>query len=224
MMKISKKDVFLSSIVSLVCIFFSFVIVSLVYNSLFEEFKGIISLVLFFGGYIFLTFIILLGIRRRFPFQNGRFELNDSVMSSVWKLCGYLYIFNLGILINAGLTPVNMRSFVFKMLGAKIGRSVMIGGKILDPTLVEIGDYTMLGEDSLLTAHTVEGGEVELGCIVIGSNVTIGVKAVVLPNVYIGDGAIVAAGAVVTKGARIGAGEIWGGIPARKIGVISKKG
>src|SRR3954471_23774627 len=52
--------------------------------------------------------------------------------------------------------------------------------------------------------------------IMISEDVWLGVNAVVLKGVRIGRGAIVAAGAVVTK--EIGAYEIWGGVPARKIG------
>ena len=52
--------------------------------------------------------------------------------------------------------------------------------------------------------------------IVIGNNVWIGANVVILKGVTINDGAIVAAGAVVNK--TIPANEIWGGIPAKKIG------
>lgn len=49
----------------------------------------------------------------------------------------------------------------------------------------------------------------------IGNNVWIGANAVILKGTDIGDGAIIAAGAVV-KG-KIPAGEVWGGVPAKKI-------
>jgi len=52
--------------------------------------------------------------------------------------------------------------------------------------------------------------------------VTIGVKSVVFPDVQIGDNALVAAGSVVVKGTRILANEIWGGLPAKKIGNLNK--
>ena len=170
------------------------------------------------------TYGLMLLVRILWPMREGTLPLGTTTSRAlVWKLFGYLYVTHLWPLINAGLVPVNLRSFAFSMLGAKIGRSVMIGGKILDPSLVEIGDFTMLGEDCLLTAHAVEGERVDLGRIIVGSGVTIGVKAVVLPDVVIGDGAIVAAGAVVTKGARIAPGEIWGGVPARKIGMVATR-
>jgi acetyltransferase-like isoleucine patch superfamily enzyme len=52
--------------------------------------------------------------------------------------------------------------------------------------------------------------------ITIGNDVWLGCNVVVLKGVKIDDGAVVAAGAVVTKS--IPAYEIWGGVPAKKIG------
>ena len=53
--------------------------------------------------------------------------------------------------------------------------------------------------------------------IKIGSNVWLGFNVIVLKGVEIGDGAVVGAGAVVTK--PILPGEIWTGVPAKKIGI-----
>lgn len=53
--------------------------------------------------------------------------------------------------------------------------------------------------------------------ICIEDDVWIGANAVILKGVTIGRGAIVGAGAVVTKS--IPEFEIWGGVPARKLGV-----
>jgi acetyltransferase-like isoleucine patch superfamily enzyme len=52
--------------------------------------------------------------------------------------------------------------------------------------------------------------------ITIGNDVWLGCNVVVLKGVEIADGAVVAAGAVVNKS--IGPNEIWGGVPAKKIG------
>jgi acetyltransferase-like isoleucine patch superfamily enzyme len=52
--------------------------------------------------------------------------------------------------------------------------------------------------------------------ITLGDDVWLGCNVVVLSGVHIGNGAIVAAGAVVTKS--ILPYEIWGGVPAKKIG------
>ena len=57
------------------------------------------------------------------------------------------------------------------------------------------------------------GAEAE---IVLDQDVWLGVNVVVLKGVRIGRGAIVAAGAVVTSD--VPSHEIWGGVPARRIG------
>jgi len=173
----------------------------------------------FAAGFAIATLVELWMLRRLWPLREGTIRLGTQRDAAVWKLMGYLYVTHLWPLVNANLVPVNLRGPSYALLGARISPGVMVGGKILDPSLVEVGAGTMLGEDSLLTAHAVESERVALGRIVIGQGVTVGVKAVLLPGVHVGDGAIVAAGAVVTKGKRIPAGEIWGGVPARRIGV-----
>lgn len=185
-------------------------------------FQAFLLIAVFLGGFVLATMLLLWLLRLLWPLHEGSLPLSTDRRALVWKLMGYLYVTHLWPLINANLVPVNLRGPAFSLLGARIGRSVMVGGKILDPSLVEIGDCAMLGEDCLLTAHAVEGDRVDLGRIVIGSNVTLGVKAVILPDVQIGNEAIVAAGAVVKKGARIGSGEIWGGVPAKKIDEVER--
>jgi len=56
---------------------------------------------------------------------------------------------------------------------------------------------------------------VESNPILLGRNVWIGARCVILQGVSIGDGAVVGAGAVVTKS--VPPGEVWGGIPARPL-------
>jgi acetyltransferase-like isoleucine patch superfamily enzyme len=54
--------------------------------------------------------------------------------------------------------------------------------------------------------------------VLIGNNVWAGARCVFLPGTVIGDDAVIAAGSVVRG--TVPAGEVWGGIPARKIRTI----
>ncbi len=63
--------------------------------------------------------------------------------------------------------------------------------------------------------HSADFGN-SYGKIEVGDYVFIGPRSIILPGVTIGTGAVVAAGAVVTKD--IPDFEIWGGVPAKKIG------
>ncbi|MDO5615749.1 MAG: gamma carbonic anhydrase family protein [Cruoricaptor ignavus] len=58
------------------------------------------------------------------------------------------------------------------------------------------------------------------GCT-LHDNVLIGMGAVVMDNCVIESNSIVGAGSVVVQGTHIKSGEVWGGIPAKKIKDIS---
>jgi acetyltransferase-like isoleucine patch superfamily enzyme len=113
--------------------------------------------------------------------------------------------------------PVPLTRLLYRILGARLGFNSYSGGTLLDPPLTVMGDNCIIGHDAVLFCHEMEGDNLSLAKIRMGDNVTIGAKAVVMPGVTIGDGAVVAVNAVVTKGTQIGAGELWAGIPARRI-------
>jgi len=107
-----------------------------------------------------------------------------------------------------------------------IGEQVFIGShcEFNIKSSIHIGDYSMIASGCRFADfdHGIDKQELigfqkaEIAPIVIGKDVWIGFNVVVLKGVTIGDGAIVAAGAVVTKS--IPSYEIWGGVPAKKIG------
>jgi len=88
----------------------------------------------------------------------------------------------------------------------------------------------IIGEDSLIGAFTIfadvnhlasagsiiRAQPIDVGEIYVGKDVWIGTGCTLLKGVNIGNGSIIAAGAVVNKS--VPAYEIWGGVPARKIG------
>ncbi|MET3732309.1 gamma carbonic anhydrase family protein [Moheibacter stercoris] len=59
------------------------------------------------------------------------------------------------------------------------------------------------------------------GCT-IHDNVLIGMGSIVMDDCVVESYAIVAAGAVVTQNTHIKEGELWAGIPAKKIGMVSQ--
>jgi non-ribosomal peptide synthetase-like protein len=109
--------------------------------------------------------------------------------------------------------------FYHRLMGARIGRRVQINTSVIaDQNLVEIGDDTVIGGDVTLVCHSAERGRLVTAPVRIGKRVTVGLMAVVFPGCVIGDDAIIAAGSVLSKGARVGPGEIWAGVPARRVG------
>ena len=159
---------------------------------------------------VYRSFLWIMPLREGEVAPGSRHELVANV-----NMLFYLLLFN--SLIRTHFIPVPVMRLVYLALGARLGANTYSAGALLDPPLTRIGANTIIGHDAVIFAHVIEGGKLELKAVVIGDGVTIGAAAVVMAGVRIGDHAIVSAGAVVTKDTRIGAGEIWGGIPARKI-------
>ncbi len=158
---------------------------------------------------------------RRFP--EGTFRMSDPA-AEAW-------------LRNVAIASVPRRSFFAHLvtgfsfmgplflrgLGAHIGKRVLIGthAHIADPSLTEIGDDSIIGDSVFVSGHAIEGDWVTIGRVCIGCGVTIGANSFISPGTRIDDGAIVATGAVVRKGTHIRAGEVWGGVPAKKITTVT---
>jgi serine acetyltransferase len=142
--------------------------------------------------------------------ENSRHELIANV-----NILFYLLLFN--SLIRTHFIPVPLLRLIYLALGAELGANTYSAGVLLDPPLTRVGSNTIIGHDAVVFAHVIEGSKLELKAVIIGDGVTIGATAVVMAGVRIGDQAMVSAGAVVTKDTVIPAGEIWGGMPARRL-------
>lgn len=180
-----------------------------------------------FGGYApvvnVLVFLLIFGlscavlaraVRVWRPLCPGRHEMHAPVFTA-WKLYTVLYEFGCGAL--KPFTVMFFRPLLQVLFGAKIGKEVALGGKLVDPHLITLGDGAIIGEGSVVTAHAIVSGAIVLGPVDIGPGATVGVGAVVYPGVRLGAGSIVAANSVVAADTVIPPGEFWGGAPARRI-------
>lgn len=149
--------------------------------------------------------------------EAGYTEKNIPLAYEVQLLYDLFFFF---IVSSLHILPVPLTRLYMKTLGMKIGKNSYPGfTEINNPIhFISAGDNVVFGTNSIITPHTYESnGRLTIKPIRIGNNVTIGMNSVILPGVTVEDGAVVAAGAVVTKNTHIKRGEIWGGIPARKI-------
>ena len=102
---------------------------------------------------------------------------------------------------------------------SQLGQNARLGGTI------SIGDDVLMGPDVVMmaTSHAYnridipinQQGEAEERPIVIGDDVWIGTRVIILPGVKIGNHSIIAAGSVVTKSCE--SYSIIGGVPAKLI-------
>jgi maltose O-acetyltransferase len=90
-------------------------------------------------------------------------------------------------------------------------KTISIGDNVLfGPFVTVINDNHNYKKQQLIREQDPESKD-----IVIGNDVWIGARAIILAGTIIGDGAIIAAGAVVTK--EVEPYTIVGGVPAKKI-------
>ena len=180
------------------------------------DFRGVtivIGAVVFIYLYAFAVYRLFLHFM---PLQEGELvEGSRGEFAAQVNSLFYLMLFH--SLIRTHFLPAPLMRLVYQALGARMGANTYSVGAILDPPLTEFGANCIIGHDAVLFCHAIEGRHFALSRIRVGDNVTIGATAVVMPGVTIGDGAIVSAGAVVLKDTRIGPGEVWGGVPARRL-------
>ena len=89
---------------------------------------------------------------------------------------------------------------------------------------LKIGDNVMMGPDVTILTHThnIERTDIPMGKqgmreaeVIIGNDVWIGMRVIIMPGIKVGDGAVIGAGAVVTKD--VPAFAIVGGVHAKVI-------
>ncbi|CAH1385952.1 acyltransferase [Candidatus Nitrotoga sp. M5] len=180
------------------------------------DFRGIAMV----GGAVVIIYLYAFVMYRLFlhfmPLVEGSLDegSRDEFAAQV-NILFYLMLFN--SLIRTHFIPVPLMRLIYQALGARMGANTYSAGTLLDPPLTELGANCIIGHDAVLFCHAIEGRHFTLSRIRIGNNVTIGATAIVMCGVIIGDDAIVSAGAVVLKDTRIGPGEVWGGVPAKRL-------
>lgn len=175
----------------------------------------VLALLLLYGLVSALFLRVLLRI---WPLRPGEYSM-DHPHFTYWKM--FTVVYELGRFALAPFTTVFAKPMVAALFGAKVGRNTAFAGHINEPPLISISDGAVLGQYCVVTAHAITNGRIILREVKIGHGATVGVSAVIMPGVEIGDGSVVAACSVVGMGTRIAAGELWAGIPARKIKDLS---
>jgi len=183
------------------------------FNNLFLTLFSFVFSYFLFG--IVLMIVVSLVIRIfRIYLKPGVYKIG-SKESFIWLLnAGFISLVRFLFL---PFTRSNINVFFYKLLGAKIGKNVIINTTcVYDPHLLEIGDNSVIGGDAALIGHSAEGDKLIIGPVKIGKNVSIGQYTTVLPGAIIEDGAIIGAMSLVPKNKIVKKG-VWGGVPIRRL-------
>lgn len=137
-----------------------------------------------------------------------------------------------GILVK--MMSISKRAEYYRRTGMIIGHGTTIANNVSfgsEPYLVRLGDHVRITSDVRFITH--DGGvwvvrnlhdayrDADLiKPIVVGNNVHIGIRAIIMPGVHIGDNVVVGCGAIVTRDVEDNC--IVAGVPARKICTIDE--
>lgn len=136
-----------------------------------------------------------------------------------------------------------LRHGIYRLLGMRIGSGSEIDRRVevRSPNKITVGSHSLIGWFCLLGGNgglrignnvnissysKIESGSHRLDSpyfepvfkeVIIEDYAWLGTGCMILKGVTVGEGSVVAAGAVVTKD--VPPYEIWGGVPAKKIGV-----
>jgi non-ribosomal peptide synthetase-like protein len=107
--------------------------------------------------------------------------------------------------------------FYLRLLGAKIGRGVVILSKTVPvcTDLLIIGSGTVIRKESFFQGYRAHAGRIQTGRITIGSDVVICEKTVLDINTGMGDGSQLGHASSLHSGGWVPAGERWHGSPAQ---------
>jgi len=120
---------------------------------------------------------------------------------------------------------LNLKVFLYRLTGAKIGRNVSIGlavvFDIFYPHLITIEDNVVVGYNTVILCHEFLVREARIGPVVIRRNAMVGANSTVLPGVVIGEGTEVSAMSLVNKD--LPPGVLAGGVPVRVIRPLAQE-
>ncbi|MBC7080971.1 MAG: hypothetical protein H5T44_01790 [Thermoplasmatales archaeon] len=171
-------------------------------------------LILIFSS-IFSTafFINVLGIK----YKEGEYSKNIKDKNTFKYTLYFSLYYPTYKLINIFVLPP-IKSFYLSLIGCKIGKNVFLAGEewIADPCVTEIGENTMIGGRSLITAHLAED-KLIIKRVKIGKNCLIGGDSFIMPGVEIEENVVVGAKTLVTKDKKLKKEKVYAGIPAREI-------
>lgn len=145
-------------------------------------------------------------------FKEGTYPIWSGPFLRYWYMGRLMAIAPVGFLTGTPLAGLYLR-----LLGAKVGRNVILESMDIDcPDVISIGDHCNLENSTWLHAAEVTQGELHIRKIRIEDGCTLGVRSGVSGGAELNKGATLRDLSSVGAGITIPKGEEWYGSPARK--------
>jgi acetyltransferase-like isoleucine patch superfamily enzyme len=153
-------------------------------------------------------------------------KCNGNSLHLWWRVRNPLRVsFNFLLIYAARYLPsLSLKRVFLRLAGAKVAPGAAFGlGSVVDiffPENIEVGQDAIIGYNTVLLGHEFLQGEYRTGRVEIEANAMLGANCTVLPGVRVGEGASVSAMSLVN--CDIPPGQVWGGVPAKRIAARGK--
>jgi acetyltransferase-like isoleucine patch superfamily enzyme len=173
-----------------------------------------LTLPLSLGVYYFTLFVFTVYpsklVRRRINIKKTREPKEEYFKKLSGNPCAMIYMFSqcIGVSMAGFLYPLicPFTTYMYKFMGARIGKGTSVYGKIIDPMQTTIGSNTKIGYEAVISGHVDNGEEWVTGPVRIGNNCLVGGLSIIGPGVTIEDDCVIAAGSMILSNKRISKG------------------
>lgn len=118
-----------------------------------------------------------------------------------------------------------LKNLLFRMTGMNVAKGVAVAYNaqpdVLFPQDITLEEDVTVGYNTTILAHGYLRDRFERGPVVIERDAVVAADCTLLAGVTVGRGAVVAAGSLVNRD--IPAGELWGGVPVRRLGTGAER-
>ncbi|MHB8604422.1 MAG: acyltransferase [Thermoplasmatota archaeon] len=126
----------------------------------------------------------------------------------------------------ARITPwFAAKNWLYRRMGARVHPLATVGLEatfdVLFPQLITVAADTIIGYGTTILCHEYTRDWYRTGPVVIARGATVGANCTLLPGVVVGEGSVVSAMSLVNED--VPAGEVWGGVPARRLRAASER-
>lgn len=113
--------------------------------------------------------------------------------------------------------------WLYRLLGARIGRGVHLGSSRLTATdLITVGDGASVAKEAALLGYRVQDGQLIVGPVTVGAGAYVGLRSVIEPGGIVGDGAVLDDLSLLPSNVTIPAGATWQGSPAQPTDALAR--
>jgi len=148
--------------------------------------------------------------------REGDYPLWQSYHLRFWFVQCLDSVFRLFYMASLEGTP--LAAWYHWALGARIGRGVYLQGNLEGYDLVTIGDGCSVNCQANVSAVSIEGNYLKLRKVTLGQGVTLGVRAMVQPDVHLDDHCKIEALSLVPSATHVPSRQIWAGAPIAFVG------